>query len=356
MASITEIFKLVKQQGASDVHLAAGSPPMLRLNDELVPIVKDDLAPEIARKLLYEIMTADQVAYFDQHKEIDFGHEIQGVTRLRCNIFEQRSGIAGVFRLIPTNVLSAEQLGLPKDLLRFCDLKHGLILVTGATGSGKSTTLAALVDHINERHRRHIITIEDPIEFVHRNKRALVNQRELGAHTLSFQAALKSALREDPDIILVGEMRDLGTIQLAVTAAETGHLVFGTLHTKSAHGAVDRIIDVFPSEQQSQIRVQLAESLKGVVAQRLLPKKGGSGRVAAFEILVGTSAVRNAIREGKTHQIESMMQTGKKDGMVTIDTSLLKLLQSDLIEAAEARRHAAHPDQMNRARREPVRS
>jgi len=354
MAAIDEIFKIIHEQGASDLHMASGYPPMVRLSDELVPIDYDHLTPELNRKLLYELMTAEQAATFEEHKDIDFSYEVPGVTRLRCNIFEQRSGIAAVFRLIPTTVLTAEQLNLPEQVMRFCELPRGLVVVTGSTGSGKSTTLAAMVNHINQHRSSHILTVEDPIEFVHSPKKSLINQREIGAHTKSFSNALKSALREDPDIILVGEMRDLETIQLAITAAETGHLVFGTLHTNSAAGTVDRIIDVFPTDQQMQIRVMLSESLKGVIAQRLLPRKGTAGRCAAFEILVSTSAVSNLIREGKTFQLESLLQTGKKDGMISLDQSLMNLMEEGMIEGSEAARNASNPAQFLRGGSAPT--
>ncbi len=356
MASIDDIFRIIKEQGASDLHMASGAPPMLRINNELQPVEQAELTPELNRKLLYELMTPAQVATFEKTKEIDFAHEIPGVTRLRCNIFEQRNGIAAVFRLIPTEIRTAEQLGLPPTVLKFCDLPRGLVVVTGSTGSGKSTTLAAMIDHINLHQRSHIVTIEDPIEFVHQNKLSLVNQREVGTSTLSFSAALKSALREDPDIVLVGEMRDLETIKLAITAAETGHLVFGTLHTNSAASTVDRIIDVFPADQQQQIRVMLSESLKGVVAQRLLKRKGGKGRVAAFEILKVTSAISNMIRESKTFQIASAMQIGRKDGMVSLDQYLSELVQQGHVDPSEAAAHATSPTQVVRNGAEMVRS
>lgn len=350
MAAIDEIFRLIKEQGASDLHMASGSRPMLRVDSDLVPVEYDRLTPELNRRLLFELMDKEQIARFEKDREIDFGYEVPGVTRLRCNIFEQRNGISGVFRLIPTEILTTEQLDLPRAITDFCDMDRGLVVVTGATGSGKSTTLAAMVDYINKNYKRHIITIEDPIEFVHRNQQSLVNQRELGVHTRSFAAALRSALREDPDIVLVGEMRDLETIQLAITAAETGHLVFGTLHTNSAPSTVDRIIDVFPSDQQAQVRVMLAESLKGVVAQRLLPRSGEEGRVAAHEILVATPAVAAAIRNGQSHQIPSMMQTGRKDGMQTLDMSLASLVDRGLVDMSVAVRHASSPAAFTRGR------
>jgi twitching motility protein PilT len=349
MASIDDIFRIIKEQGASDLHMASGSKPMLRIDNELQAIEYADLTPDLNRKLLYELMSPAQVAVFEKHKEIDFGYEIPGVTRLRCNIFEQRNGIAAVFRLIPTEIRTAEQLNLPQTVLKFCDLPRGLVVVTGATGSGKSTTLAAMIDHINSTQKSHILTIEDPIEFVHKNKLSLVNQREIGTSTMTFAGALKSALREDPDIVLVGEMRDLETIKLAITAAETGHLVFGTLHTNSAASTVDRIIDVFPGEDQQQIRVMLAEALKGVIAQRLLTRKGGKGRVAAFEILKVTPAISNMIREGKTFQIGSAMQIGRKDGMISLDQYLTDLVSQGRVDQAEANLHMVSTGSMARA-------
>ncbi len=348
MASIDEIFRIIKQQGASDLHMASGAPPMLRINNEMHPVEHAELTPDLNRKLLYELMAPAQVAFFEKNKEIDFAHEIPGVTRLRCNIFEQRNGIAAVFRLIPTEILTAEQLGLPPHIMNFCDLPRGLVVVTGATGSCKSTTLAAMIDYINSHEKLHILTIEDPIEFVHKNKLSLVNQREVGGSTLSFANALKSALREDPDIILVGEMRDLETIRLAITAAETGHLVFGTLHTNTAASTVDRIIDVFSSDQQQQIRVMLSESLRGVIAQRLLKRKNTKGRAAAFEILRVTPAISNMIREGKTFQVASAIQIGRKDGMISLDQYLGDLVAQGLVDLAEASPHHSNPTQLAR--------
>ena len=340
MAAIDEIFKLIKEQGASDLHMASGSKPMVRLHSELQSVDYVELTPELNRKLLYELMTPEQVHHFERNKEVDFSYEIKGTTRVRCNIFEQKNGIGAVFRLIPTEILTMEQLNLPDQLKKFCELPRGLVVVTGATGSGKSTTLAAMVNYINERESSHILTIEDPIEFVHPMKKSLINQREVGSTTLSFANALRSALREDPDIILVGEMRDLETIKLALTAAETGHLVFGTLHTNSAAQTVDRIIDVFPSDEQTQIRVMLSDAVKGVVAQRLLPKKEGKGRVAAIEIMVATPAISNLIREGKTFQLDSILQTGRKEGMVSMDQALATLVEKKLISLEEAMKHS----------------
>jgi len=344
MASIDKIFPLVLEHGASDLHVSPGRPPLIRVAEGLVPLQGEPLTPEMTRRFLGEMMTAEQAAVLEEEKEIDFAYEVPGLVRLRCNMFEQVNGLAGVFRLVPSRIPDAQELGVPREIMRFCDLPRGLVVVTGATGSGKSTTLAAMIDSINSRHNRHVLTIEDPIEFVHENKRSLVNQREVGTNTKSFAAALRSALREDPDIILVGEMRDLATIRLAITAAETGHLVFGTLHTNSAAGTVDRIIDAFPAGEQAQIRVMLAESLRGVVAQRLLPAAGGEGRVAAFEVLVNTSAMSNLIREARAHQIDGMMQTGRKDGMITLDQSLRALVDAGALDAMEAMRHARNPN------------
>ena len=340
MAAIDELFSLIKEQGASDLHLATGAPPFLRLHGEMRPLDYDELTPELTKRLLYEMMTEEQIIRYEKEKDIDFSYEIPGVTRLRANIFEQRKGIAAVFRMIPTTILSVDQLGLPESVLDFCHSSQGLLLVTGATGCGKSTTLAALIDHINNTMKKHIVTIEDPIEFIHKNKTSLVNQREVASHTKSFSRALRAALREDPDIILVGEMRDLETIQLAITAAETGQLVLGTLHTSTASQTIDRIIDVFPPEQQNQIRVMLAESLRGVISQRLLRRKDGAGRVPAIEILNVTGAVGNLIREQKTYQVPSVIQTGRKDGMQSLDAALVDLLKRQVVEPEEAYAYA----------------
>ncbi len=331
MASIDDIFGLIKEHGASDLHMTTGAPPMLRVSGEMVAINYGELTPDLNRRLLYELMSEKQIQRFEHDKDIDFSYEIPGVTRLRCNIFEQRKGIAGVFRLIGTSICPIEQLGLPKQVVDFSTLPSGLVLVTGSTGSGKSTTLASMIDYVNSNFRRHIITVEDPIEYIHQNKMSLVNQREIETNTRSFETALRAALREDPDIIMVGEMRDLSTVQLAITAAETGQLVFGTLHTTGASQTIDRIIDVFPHSQQAQIRVMLSESLRGVVSQRLLPRKDGRGRTVACEILNVTNAVSNLIRENKTYQVPSIMQTGRKDGMQSMDWHLQDLLRRGII-------------------------
>ena len=336
MAQIDQFLKLLVEQGGSDLHLTTGAPPMMRLHGHLKPYKFRELAAKDMETLVYEIMEEEARIRFLDTMDFDFAYEIEGVARFRVNVFRQRKGLGAVFRTIPSKILTADDLGLPEAVRNFGMLSKGLVLVTGPTGSGKSTTLAAIVDLINETRYDHILTIEDPIEFTHPNKRCLVNQREIGANTRSFASALRAALREDPDVIMVGEMRDRETIELGITAAETGHLVFGTLHTNSAPKTVDRIIDVFPADQQEQIRSMLAESLKGVVSQVLLRKKGGQGRVAAHEIMVGTSAVSNLIREDKLHQIPSIIQTGKKDGMQLMDQHIMEHLMSGTVDPTEA--------------------
>lgn len=336
MAQIDQFLRVLVQQGGSDLHLSCGSPPVIRVHGHLQRIKFRDLTEADMRALIPEILNPEQRSRLDEQHDVDFAYEIPDVARFRGNAFFQHRGMGAVFRVIPSRVLSAEELNLPPAIRGFTNLNKGLVLVTGPTGSGKSTTLAGMIDLINETRGDHILTIEDPIEFVHQNKQALVNQREVGPHTQSFATALKAALREDPDVILVGEMRDRETISLGLTAAETGHLVFGTLHTNSAHKTVDRIIDIFPADQQEQIRAMLSESLRGVVAQQLLRKKDGKGRVAAHEILVGTPAVGNLIRERKTFQIPSLIQTGKRDGMVQMDQSIMALLNSGVVDGQEA--------------------
>ena len=340
MAQIDKLFNILKERKGSDLHISVGAPPLIRVSGDLTPLSTNLLPQPETKKLLYEIMSPYQQEQFEKNMEMDFAYGLPGVGRFRANILLQNRGIAAVFRIIPEEILSVEQLKCPPQILNFAKLHRGLVLCTGPTGSGKSTTLAALVDYINANRAEHIITIEDPIEFVHPNKKCLVNQREVGAHTRSFAASLKSALREDPDVILVGEMRDLETIQLAMTAAETGHLVFGTLHTTSAAKTIDRIIDVFPSGQQGQVRSMLSESLKGVMAQTLLKKIGG-GRIAAIEILIGNPAIANLIREEKTFQINSVLQTSKSEGMQTIDMALLGLYEKKLITAEHCLDYAA---------------
>ena len=336
MAQIDQFLKVLVEQDGSDLHLSTGSPPVIRVHGHLQRVKFREMTAKDMETLVYEVMEEEWRARFLDRQDFDFAYEIEGLARFRVNVFWQRKGLAAVFRTIPATILTAEQLGLPEAVRRLCLLTRGLVLVTGPTGSGKSTTLAAMVDLINDTRQDHVITIEDPIEFTHPNKKCLVNQREIGTHTQSFANALRAALREDPDVILVGEMRDRETIELGLTAAETGHLVFGTLHTNSAPKTVDRIIDVFPADQQEQVRSQLAESLKGVISQVLLRKKGGVGRVAALEIMVGTAAISNLIRENKIHQIPSMIQTGKKDGMQLLDQHIMEFYMSQVIDANEA--------------------
>ncbi|HSJ09954.1 MAG TPA: type IV pilus twitching motility protein PilT, partial [Longimicrobiales bacterium] len=336
MAQIDQFLRLMVQQKGSDLHLTVGSPPIVRQHGELTRIKFRELAPADMQALMYEIMTPAQRAHFEETNDTDFAYEIPEIARFRVNVFRQRKGMGAVMRTIPAKVLSADDLGLPEGVRRFCKLNKGLVLVTGPTGSGKSTTLAAMIDLINTTKPDHILTIEDPVEFVHQNKMGLVNQREVGNHTKSFATALRAALREDPDVILVGEMRDLETIALGITAAETGHLVFGTLHTNSAAKTVDRIINAFPADEQEQIRAMLGETLRGVVAQQLLRKADGSGRVAALEVMVGTPAVGNMIREAKTHQIPSMIQTGRKEGMQMMDQAILDFLMKKVVSPEEA--------------------
>ena len=341
---LTALLGFAKEQGASDLHISAGMPPILRLNGEMVRLELPPLTPDEAHDALYDILKDDQKRQFEEHMEMDFAFEIPGLARFRANMLMQLRGAAAVFRLVPTQVKTLEQLGMPDVLRQLSEKERGLVVVTGPTGSGKSTTLAAMVNYVNETLKGHIVTVEDPIEFVHEPKKCLVTQREVRAHTHSFSNALRAALREDPDVILVGELRDLETTQLAVSAAETGHLVFATLHTNSAAKAIDRIIDIFPSGQQAQIRTMLSESLEGVVAQMLLPAKDGNGRVAAIEVLVGVPALRNLIREDKNAQILSVIQTGSVHGMRSLDQSLRDLVMQGKLSRAEAMKHASHPN------------
>ena len=335
-AQIDGLFRLMVESGASDLHLMVGTPPLVRKDGGMKPL--DPAAPvldgELVTRLLDPIMPEKNKVEFSEKHDTDFAYEVPGLARFRANIFMDRKGKGAVFRVIPSKILTAEQLGLSEAILRLCKLNKGLVLVTGPTGSGKSTTLCAMIDYVNSTRNDHIITIEDPIEFVHENKLCAINQREVHNHTSSFKAALRAALREDPDIILVGELRDLETVAIAIETAETGHLVFGTLHTSTAASTVDRVIDQFPADRQAQIRVMLSESLKGVISQTLCKKIGG-GRVAALEVLIVTSAVSNLIREGKTFQIQSMMQVGKAIGMVTLNDALFDLVTKKLISPEE---------------------
>lgn len=337
MAQIDQLFKILVAQGASDLHLSAGSSPFLRLHGEMVRLEHPELNNDGVQALVFEILTEKQRRLFVENWELDCSYAVPGLGRFRCNVFMQRRGMGAVFRVIPEKVKTIHELGLPETIGKLIEVPRGLVLVTGPTGSGKSTTLAAMLHTINMTERQHILTVEDPIEFVHENQKSLFNQREVSNHTKSFANALKAALREDPDTILVGEMRDLETIALAITAAETGHLVFGTLHTSSAAKTVDRIIDAFPQEQQAQIRVMLSESLRGVISQTLFPRADKPGRVAALEVLVNTFAVANLIREGKTFQIPSVMQTSAEGGMITFEGHLKTLVADGKVarEAAE---------------------
>lgn len=337
MATIDELFKLMVDQGASDLHITSGAPPYLRLHGNMVPLNYRELTNQDVQGLLFEILSEKQKKAFVEKWELDFAYTLSGVGRFRCNIFMQRKGLAAVMRTIPEKIKTAQELGVPPAIMDIIDCDRGLILVTGPTGSGKSTTLAAMIHQINMTRETHIITVEDPIEFVHPNLKSLVNQREVGSHTKSFANALKAALREDPDILLVGELRDLETISLALTAAETGHIVFGTLHTNSAAKTIDRIIDVFPAGQQQQIRTMLAESLRGVVAQTLFSRADGQGRVAAYEIMRNTKAISNLIREGKVHQIPSAMQTGSAKGMILFEKYIEDLVRKGKVSSADAK-------------------
>ncbi|HKY72561.1 MAG TPA: type IV pilus twitching motility protein PilT [Nitrospira sp.] len=337
MSKIDVLFRMMVEHGASDLHLISGQPPAMRISGELQRITGEQvLAVDPLLELLYEITPAAKKDLFESTGDLDFGYEIAGLARFRANLFRQKHGYGAVFRRIPSKVLTAEELGLPAVLTKAAVLKKGLVLVTGPTGSGKSTTLAAIIDYANKNRKDHILTIEDPIEFVHESQGCIVNHREIGIHTQSFGAALRGALREDPDIILVGEMRDLETIRLAVEAAATGHLVFGTLHTENAAKTVDRIIEVFPHQEQAQIRNTLSTALRMVVAQNLFKRIDQKGRCAALEILVCTPAIANLIREAKTFQIASMMQTGKAAGMQTLDDAIQELLNKKWISPEEA--------------------
>jgi twitching motility protein PilT len=335
-AEMDELFGVLFEMGASDLHISVGSPPMVRHDGQIKVLPgRPVLQPADTQRILWPIVPDRNREEFERRHDTDFAYELPGVARFRCNLFLDRRGMGGVFRIIPSRILTVEDMGLSREILQLCHLPKGLVLVTGPTGSGKSTTLCALIDHINRIRNDHIVTIEDPIEFVHENKRCLINQRQVGEHTDSFKDALRAALREDPDIVLVGEMRDLETVAIAIETAETGHLVFGTLHTSSAPSTVDRIIDQFPADRQGQIRVMLAESLKGVISQMLCRKIGG-GRVPALEVLIGIPSVANLIREAKIFQIPSIMQTGKKYGMCLMNESLLDLVKRKVVEPQEA--------------------
>jgi twitching motility protein PilT len=334
---LVEVLKVAVQTGASDIHLVIGKPPMMRLNGEIAEIPGfPKINGDESKRLIYSILYEEQRAKFEENWELDCSFAVAGLSRFRVNVLLQKNGVEAVMRVITSKIPTPEQLRLPDAVVKFSDLPRGLVLVTGPTGSGKSTTLAAIMEMINQKMTGHILTVEDPIEFVYDSKKAIFRQREVGQNTKSFTAALKSALRQDPDVILVGEMRDLETISLAITAAETGHLCFGTLHTQDCPSTIDRIIDVFPPHQQSQIRVQLAVTLQGVVSQILVPRKDGEGRVAAREVMITTPAISNLIREGKTHMIYGAIDTGAKFGMIPMDKALADLVKQDIISAEEA--------------------
>ncbi len=353
MAKIDAFFKLMHEQGASDLHVVAGQPPMLRILGEVERVKYAVLDNDQLKAMLYEIAPEDRIKVFEETGDVDFGYEIPGLARYRANFFMQKNGVGAVFREIPDKITTAQQLGLPPVVSKLASLPRGLVLVTGPTGSGKSTTLAAIIDQANKTRKDHIITIEDPIEFVHESQKCVVNQREVGMHTKSFSAALRGALREDPDIILVGEMRDLETTSLAVEAASTGHLVFATLHTTSAVGTVDRIVEIFPATQQDQIRSTLADGLRAVLAQVLFKRMDRRGRCVALEILIATPAVRNLVRERKTHQIPSMIQTGKQYGMQLLDDAIMDLYKKGWVGADEAYAKANDKSQFRPLLRSP---
>ena len=340
---ITQLLGFSAKNGASDLHLTAGMPPLIRVDGDIRKINAPVLGHKEVHALMYEIMTDKQRKNYEEFLETDFSFEVPGLARFRVNAFNQNRGAAAVFRTIPSEVLTMEKLGMGPVFRNICEYPRGLVVVTGPTGSGKSTTLAAMIDYINDTRHEHLLTIEDPIEFVHESKKCLVNQREVHRDTLGFNEALRSALREDPDIILVGELRDLETIRLALTAAETGHLVFATLHTTSAAKTIDRMIDVFPAAEKTMVRSMLSESLQGVISQTLLKRVGG-GRIAAHEIMLGTPAIRNLIREDKVAQMYSAIQTGASAGMKTLDQCLKELLQQGLITREDAKARAKQPD------------
>jgi twitching motility protein PilT len=348
MVNVDTLLRLMIEKGSSDLHITAGAPPMLRIDGVMIPTEYEKLRPEMTQQLIYSILTDEQKEKFEKDNELDLSFGVEGVGRVRMNVFQQRGAVASVMRNIPTNIRSFEDLKMPKVVQDIVKLPKGLVLVTGPTGSGKSTTLAAMLDWINANQQHHIITIEDPIEYVHAHKSCVVNQREVGTDTHSFTSALKYALRQDPDVILIGEMRDLETINAALTIAETGHLVFATLHTVDAIQTINRIIDVFPSAQQQQVRTQISFTLQAVISQQLIPKAQSSGRVVAMEILIPTPAVRNLIREEKIHQIYSSMQTGTEFGMQTMNQALFELYHKQLVSYNEIFSRTLDPKELLR--------
>ena len=345
--TLHQLLKVMLDKGASDLHITTGSPPQLRIDGDLVPLRTDAMTPVDTKQLCYSVLTDAQKLRFEEDQELDFSFGVKGLARFRGNLFVQRSAVAGAFRLIPYNIMPLEELGLPKVVADLCERPRGLVLVTGPTGSGKSTTLASMIDRINTRHRAHIVTIEDPIEFLHPHKNSLVNQREVGNDTHGFGKALRHILRQDPDVVLVGEMRDLETIEAALTIAETGHLCLATLHTTTAVGSINRIIDVFPSHQQSQVRAVLSFVLEGVVSQILIPRASGAGQCLAAEVMVPTPAIRNLIREDKLHQVYSQMQIGQsKHGMQTLNQALCELFLKRHITLEDAMARSSDVDEL----------
>ncbi len=347
MSNLHQLLTAMIEKGASDLHVTTGSPPQLRIDGSLVPLKMEPLTPVDTKQLCYSILTEEQKVRFEKYNELDLSFGVKNLARFRSNIFVQRGAVAGAFRAIPFKILTLKELGVPPVVEEFCSRPRGLIVITGPTGSGKSTTLAAMIDHINTSKRHHILTLEDPIEYLHPHKRSLVNQRELGTDTLAFAEALKYILRQDPDVVLIGEMRDTETIEAALTISETGHLVLTTLHTNSCAQTINRIIDVFPPHQQDQVRAQLSFVLEGVVTQQLLPRAGVPGRVIACEVMIPNQGIRNLIRENKIHQIYSQMQAGQgKHGMVTFNQGLFQLLQRRLVTLEEALGRSSDPDEL----------
>jgi len=345
---LDDLLRMVVEKGGSDLHLVVGVPPIIRIDGQLTPTPFERVTPQDSQRMSYDILTDEQIQRFESTLELDFSYSVARVARFRVNLYRDKGSVAGAFRVIPQRIPTIEELQLPRTLLDLTRRPRGLVLVTGPTGSGKSTSLAAMINQINTERAVHILTIEDPIEYLHTHRYSIVNQRELGMDTKSFAAALKSALREDPDVILVGEMRDQETMALAVTAAETGHLVFATLHTNSAASTVDRIVDVFPPGQQEQIRVQLSNNLEAILTQQLMPRAGNPGRICAMEILIASPAIRNLIREGKSHQITSMIQTSGNMGMVTMDQCLRDLYTRGMITLDDAMARAMNPEELKK--------
>lgn len=345
---IDELLEIIVDNNSSDLHICAGLPPILRLDGDLKPMRYETLTGPIVQRMIYDILSDDQIQRFETDLELDCSYQMRKIARFRVNVYRERGNVAGAFRLIPQEIPTIQELALPPVLEDISRRPRGLVLVTGPTGSGKSTSLAAMINQINVERSEHIVTIEDPIEYLHTHKKSIINQRELGEDTLGFQAALRSALREDPDVILVGEMRDLDTIALAITCAETGHLVMATLHTNNAAESVDRVIDVFPPQQQEQIRIQLSNNLMAILSQQLLPRAGQQGRIACVEVMIATAAIRNLIRENKSHQMHSVIQTGRELGMQAMDQALTDLVKQGIITEEVAMRRAHNPDELQK--------